>query len=65
MQLISYVKTVTNKRLLIFESHDDSNQYTSCKRKPDTHDMYASRISPGTPHIRFLWAVHVRGNLSR
>jgi hypothetical protein len=28
MQLISYVKTATNKRLLISESHDDLNQCT-------------------------------------
>jgi hypothetical protein len=31
------VKTATNKRLLIFESHDDSNQYTPCREKPDHH----------------------------
>jgi hypothetical protein len=30
MSLISYVKTVTNKRLLISKSRSDSNQCTSC-----------------------------------
>jgi hypothetical protein len=33
--------------------------------KPDTHDTYASRASPRTPLVRFLWAVPVRDNLSR
>jgi hypothetical protein len=37
MSLISYVKTVMNKRLLISESHDDSNRCTSCKKKFDQH----------------------------
>jgi hypothetical protein len=31
MQLISYVKTAMNKRLLISESHGDSNRCTPCK----------------------------------
>jgi hypothetical protein len=65
MQLNSYVKTATNKRLLIFESRDDSNRYTPCRGKPDQHDMYASHASPRTPRVRFLWAVQVHGNLSR
>jgi hypothetical protein len=55
----------TNKRLLIFESHGDSNRCTPCRRKPDTHDTYASHASPRMPCVRFLWAVHVRGNLSQ
>jgi hypothetical protein len=50
-------------RLLISESHDDSNQCISCRGKSDTHDTYASHASPRMPHIRFLRAVHVRGNL--
>jgi hypothetical protein len=33
--------------------------------KPDTHDTYVSRASPHTPYVRFLWALHVRGNLSQ
>jgi hypothetical protein len=55
----------TNKRLLISESRGDSNQCTPCRGKPDTHDTYASHGSPRTPRIRFLWVVHVRGNLSQ
>jgi hypothetical protein len=64
MPLISYVKTTTNKRLLISESHGKSNRYTPCRGKPDTDDMYASYASPRMPHVRFMWTVHVRGNLS-
>jgi hypothetical protein len=63
MPLISYVKTATNKRLLISESCADSNRCTPCKGKPDTHDTYAFRASPHTPHVRFLRAIHVHGNL--
>jgi hypothetical protein len=37
MPLISYVKTATNKRLLIFESRDDSNRCTPCMKKPNQH----------------------------
>jgi hypothetical protein len=33
--------------------------------KPNIHDMYAFHVSPRTPLVRFLWAVPVRGNLSR
>jgi hypothetical protein len=32
--------------------------------KPNTHDTYASCTGPRTPHIRYLWAVPVHGNLS-
>jgi hypothetical protein len=32
--------------------------------KPDTHNMYASRVSPRTPLMRFMQAVLVRSNLS-
>jgi hypothetical protein len=42
------MKTATNKRLLIFKSCGDSNQCTSSRGKPDTHDTYASRTSPRT-----------------
>jgi hypothetical protein len=52
--------TVTNKRLLIFESHDDSNRCTPCRGKPDQHATHfprsvcvwsmTIRISRG-PHI--------------
>jgi hypothetical protein len=64
MTLISYVKPATNKRLLISESHGDSNRCTLCKGKPDTHDTYASHASPRTYRIRFLRVVHIRDNLS-
>jgi hypothetical protein len=57
--------TVINKRLLISESHDDSNRCTPCGGKPDQHTTYASHASPRMPSVRFLWAVPVRGNLSR
>jgi hypothetical protein len=59
------MKTVTNKRLLISESHGDSNWCTLYRGKPDTHDTYAFHVSPRTPYIHFLRVVHVRGNLSR
>jgi hypothetical protein len=65
MALISYVKTATNKRLLISESRGDSNRYTPCREKPDQHDTYAFRASPRTPRVHFLRAVHVCGNLSQ
>jgi hypothetical protein len=39
------------------------NQCTLYKGKSDTHDTYASHVSPHTPCVRFLWVVHVRGNL--
>jgi hypothetical protein len=56
--------TVTNKRLLISESHSDSNRCTPCRGNPDQHATYDSHASPRTPHVRFLWVVPVRGNLS-
>jgi hypothetical protein len=54
-----------NKRILISESHGDSNRCTPCKWKPDQHDMYASHTSPCTPGVCFQRAVPVRGNLPR
>jgi hypothetical protein len=59
------MNTATNKWLPISECHDDSNRCTTYREKPDTHDMYASNASPCTPHVCFLWAVHIRGNLSQ
>jgi hypothetical protein len=64
MQLISYVKTVTNKQLLISKSHGDLNLCTPYMGKSDTHDTYTSRASPHMPHVRFLWAVYIHCNLS-
>jgi hypothetical protein len=55
----------TNKRLLISESRGDSNRCTPCWGKPDQHNTYAFHVSPYTPVIRFLWAIHVHGNHSR
>jgi hypothetical protein len=63
--VIIYVITVTNKRLLISESHDDSNRCTPCRGKLNQHDTYASHTSPRTPDVRFLPAIPVCGNLSR
>jgi hypothetical protein len=65
MPLISYVKTAKNKRLLISESHDNLNWCTPYKGKSDTHDTYASCAGPCTSHVRFLWTVLIRDNLSR
>jgi hypothetical protein len=59
------VKTETNKRLLISESHGDSNRCTPCRGKLDQYDTYASHASPRTPSICFLRAVPKRGNLPR
>jgi hypothetical protein len=59
------VKTATNKRLLIYESHDDSNWCTPCRGKPDQHVTHASHVSPRTPGVHFLRVVPIRGNLSR
>jgi hypothetical protein len=56
--------TVTNKRLLIFESRDDLNRCTPYRGKPDQQDTYASHASPCTPGVRFLREIPVRGNLS-
>jgi hypothetical protein len=58
--LLTYVKTATNKRLLISESRGNSNRCTHCRRKPEQHATHFSnsvriwpsiiRISRG-PHI--------------
>jgi hypothetical protein len=56
--------TATNKRLLISESHDDSNRCTPYRGKPDQHAMYAFHSSPRTSGVRFLQAVPVHDNLS-
>jgi hypothetical protein len=45
--------TATNNRLLISESRSDSNQCTSCRRKPDQH---ATRF-PCSVHI---WSMTIR-----
>jgi hypothetical protein len=60
-----YLMAATNKRLLIFESHGDSNRCTPCRRKPDQYDTYAFHTSPRTPGVRFLRVVPVYDNLSR
>jgi hypothetical protein len=60
-----YLMAAMNKRLLISESRGDSNLCTSCRGKPDQHDMYDSLDSPRTSDVCFLRAVPVRGNLSR
>jgi hypothetical protein len=46
--LISYVLTITNKQLLISESHGDLNRCTLYMGKPDTHDTYAFHVNPHT-----------------
>jgi hypothetical protein len=54
----------TNTRLLISESRGNSNRCTPYREKPDQHDTYTSHASPRTPGVCFMWAVHIRGNLS-
>jgi hypothetical protein len=44
----------TNKRLLISESHGDSNRCTPCRVKPDQHVTYASHSSSRMFDVRFL-----------
>jgi hypothetical protein len=56
--------TATNKRLLISESHDDSDRCTPYRGKPDQHAMYALHSNLRTSDLRFLQAVPVRDNLS-
>jgi hypothetical protein len=56
--------TVTNKRLLIFESRSDSNRYTPCRGKFNQHASFASHSSPHTSNVSFLRVVPVRDNLS-
>jgi hypothetical protein len=48
----------------IWESRWFKSMYT-LQGKPDTHNIYAFRTSLRMPLVRFLWAVPVRGNLSR
>jgi hypothetical protein len=62
--LINYVRTATNKRLLISESRSDSNRCTPYRGKLDTHNTYAFRTSPRTALIHFRRAVPIRDNLS-
>jgi hypothetical protein len=64
MPLISYVKTATNKRLLISESRGNSNRGITYRGKPNQHDTYTFHTSPRTLGVRFLRTVLVRGNLS-
>jgi hypothetical protein len=54
MQLISYVKTATNKWLLISESHGDSNRCTSCRGKLDQHATRISRLVCVWPSTRWI-----------
>jgi hypothetical protein len=54
-----------NKRLLIFESHSNSNRCTPYRGKPDQHDTYAFHASLCTPDVRFLRVVPIRDNLSQ
>jgi hypothetical protein len=55
----------TNKRLLISESHGDSNRCTPYRENPDQHDTYAFHVSPRMPGVCFMRTVPVCGNLSR
>jgi hypothetical protein len=64
MQLISYMKTDTNKRLHISKSHGDSNRCTPCMEKPDQHDTHASHANLRTSGVHFLRVVPIHGNIS-
>jgi hypothetical protein len=55
----------TNKRLLISESHDDSNRCTPGRGKPDQYDTYVSHASPRMPGVCFLRVVPICDNFSR
>jgi hypothetical protein len=59
-----YLMAATNKRLLISESHGDSNQCTPCRGKPNQHATYTFHASPCMHDVRFLRAVPIRDNLS-
>jgi hypothetical protein len=63
MSLISYVKTATNKRLLISESYADSNQCTPCRGNL-TSMPHAFHAQPayGPDCMYLIWSVH--SNLS-
>jgi hypothetical protein len=53
MLLISYVKTVTNKQLLLSENHGDLNRFIPCRGKLNQHDIYTL----STPvHVRPTYA---------
>jgi hypothetical protein len=60
-----YLMAVTHNRLLISESHGDSNRCTPCRGKLDQHNTYASHANPLMPSVRFLRAVPVCCNLLR
>jgi hypothetical protein len=52
--------TITNKQLLIFKSHSDSNRYTPCRRKPNqyaTHFPCSICVWSRTIHLPWsTWA---------
>jgi hypothetical protein len=54
----------TKKRLLISESHDNSNLCKPYMEKSDQCDTYALHVSPRMLDIHFIRAVPVCGNLS-
>jgi hypothetical protein len=61
---INYVLTVTRPAIThIWESWQFESMYI-LHEKLDTHNTYASCISPHTSLIRFLRTVLIRGNLS-
>jgi hypothetical protein len=56
MSLISYMKTATNKRLLISESRGDTNRCTLCRGKSDqraSHFSRSVRVWPSTIRISY------------
>jgi hypothetical protein len=62
MSLISYVKTVTNKRLLISESHDDLNRCTPCMEKLNQHATHFSRLVIRISHDPHIATFHIAVN---
>jgi hypothetical protein len=56
MPLISYVKTTTNKRLLLSKSHGDSNRCTPCIGNL----IHMTHMLPVPIHVRHLYASYGR-----
>jgi hypothetical protein len=52
--LVNYVKTTTNKRLLISESHDNSNRCTPCRGNL----IYTTRTLLVSVHVYHTYASH-------
>jgi hypothetical protein len=54
MPLISYMKTTTNKRLLISENRADLNRYTPCKENL-INTLYTFHARMTLDHMYLMW----------